>query len=430
MATVLIVVFFISLFLGLPVFLTMCIAVVFAFVESGGIALTMLPQQIFAGINSFPVMAIPLFILASDLMTEGKLTDMLISFCNDYLGRITGGLGHVNVALSMLFGGISGSAVADAAGPSKIVMFMMRGAGYDRYYSGAITAASSVIGIIIPPSIPMVIYSLSDGKTSTMGLFAAGYIPGIIVGLSLMILNRIMSKRHGYRYSTDKIHWIQKLKSLWHAMPGLIMPIIIIVCTVGGVTTPTEAGAIAVAYALIVGFVITRKLTFQRLAKVTVHSAIVSSSVMMIVAMGYLFSWVLTYARIPQQAATFVGTLTDNPTIMLFLISLLVIVTGMFVDTIPAIMILAPIVSSIGVTYGINPFQTGVVVVVGIGIGMLTPPVAPLLFITSTIGRLRLEKLIVASLPFMLVELIVLILLILVPPLTTWLPAVLGYGGL
>src|SRR5690606_14518869 len=144
----------------------------------------------------------------------------------------------------------------------------------------------------------------------------------------------LMSERHGYRYSTEKISWKQKLSSLWHAMPGLIMPIIIIVCTVGGVTTPTEAGAIAVAYALVVGFVITRKLTFRRLAKVMIQSAIVSSSVMMIVAMGYLFSWVLTYARIPQQAAAFVGTLTDNPTIMLFLISILVIVTGMFVDTI------------------------------------------------------------------------------------------------
>ena len=351
MATVLIITFLIALFLGLPVFLTMCIAALFAFIESGSIAMTMLPQQIFAGINSFPVMAIPLFILASDLMTEGKLTDMLIQFCNDYLGRISGGLGHVNVEISMLFGGISGSAVADAAGPSKIVMFMMRGAGYDRYYAGALTASSSVIGIIIPPSIPMVIYALSDGKTSTMGLFAAGYIPGIITGLALMAANAFVAKRKGYRFSEEKITWKRKLKSFWQALPGLMMPIIIIVCTVGGVTTPTEAGAIAVGYSLIIGIFVTRSLTFQRLKNTLVQSAIVSSSVLMIVAMGYLFSWVLTYARIPQKAAAFVGTLTDNPTIMLFLISGLVIITGMFVDTIPAIMILAPIVSGIGASY-------------------------------------------------------------------------------
>ncbi len=429
MATVLIVVFFIALFMGLPVFLTMCIAALLAFITQGGIAMTMLPQQIFAGINSFPVMAIPLFILASDLMTEGKLTDILIKFCDDYLGRISGGLGHVNVALSMIFGGISGSAVADAAGPSKIVMFMMRGAGYDRYYAGGITAASSVIGIVIPPSIPMVIYALSDGKTSTMGLFAAGYIPGILVGLSLMGVNALISRRKGYRFSEEKLTWKQKMKSFWHALPGLMMPVIIIVCTVGGVTTPTEAGALAVAYALLIGFFVTRSLTFKRLKNTLVQSAIVSSSVLMIVAMGYLFSWVLTFARIPQQAAAFVGTLTDNPTVMLFLISALVVITGMFVDTIPAIMILAPIVSAIGASYGINPFQTGLIVVVGIGVGMLTPPVAPLLFITSSIGQLRLEKLIVASLPFMLIELAVLILLILVPSLSTWLPSVLGYGG-
>lgn len=429
MATALIITFFVSLILGFPVFLTMCIAALSAFVVEGNIALTMLPQHIFMGINSFPVMAVPLFILASDIMTEGKLTDMLIQFCNDYLSRIVGGLGHVNVAISMLFGGISGSAVADAAGPSKIVMFMMRGAGYDRYYSGALTAASSVIGIIIPPSIPMVIYALSDGKTSTMGLFAAGYIPGILVGFSLMLTNYIISKRRGYRFREEKISWKQKMVSFKNALPGLLMPAIIIVFTVGGITTPTEAAATAVAYAMFVGFFITRKLTFKRLSRIMVQSAIVSSSVLMIVAMGYLFSWVLTYARIPQQAAAFVGTITDNPMIMLFLIAFLTLITGMFVDTIPAVMILAPIVSAIGAKYGINPFQVGLVVVIGIGIGMLTPPVAPLLFITSSIGRLRLEKLIVASLPFMLTEFIVLVLVILVPPLTTWLPALLGYGG-
>lgn len=429
MGGVLILVFFITLALGVPVFLTMCIASLSAILTAGSINLTTLPQQIFQGINSLPVMAIPLFILASDLMTDGALTDRLIRFCNAFLGRITGGLGHVNVAISMIFGGISGSSVADAAGPSKIVMFMMRNGGYDPYYSGAVTAASSVIGIIIPPSIPMVLYALSDGKTSTMGLFAAGYIPGILVGVVLMTVNYIRSRKSGYRIGTEKVAVKEKLKSTWYALPGLIMPIIIIVCTLGGVTTPTEASAIAVAYALIVGLFVTRQLKLKNLPRILLQSAVMSAAVLMIVAMGSLFSWVLTYARIPQAAAAFMSSLTDNPTIMLCLIALLTLITGMFVDTTPAIIVLAPIVSAIGASLGINPFQVGVVVVVSIGLGMLTPPVAPLLFITSAVGRLKLEKLIKEVMPFLLAEMAVLILLIFIPQLTTWLPAVLGYGG-
>src|SRR5690554_3233209 len=249
MLVTLIVVFFLALIIGLPVFLTMYAAVFAVISNSGGIAMTMLPQLIYNGMNSFPILAVPLFVLASDLMTEGKITDMLIDFANAGLGHIRGGLGHVNVLISMLFGGVSGSAVADAAGPSKIVMFMMRKAGYDKYYSGAVTVASSVIGIIIPPSIPMVIYALSDGRTSTLGLFAAGYLPGFLIGFSLMIVNGYISYKKGYRFTTEKASLRTRLISFMHAIPGLLMPVIIIGFTVAGITTATEAAAIAVANA-------------------------------------------------------------------------------------------------------------------------------------------------------------------------------------
>jgi tripartite ATP-independent transporter DctM subunit len=429
MGVVLIVVFVVMLFLGVPVFLAMGISAFAAFLQNGRIALTQVPQQVFFGINSFPIMAIPLFILASDIMTDGKLTDILIKFCDDSLGHIKGGLGHVNVVISMIFGGISGSAVADAAGPSKVVMFMMRNAGYDPYYAGALTAASSVIGVIIPPSIPMVIYALSDGKTSTMGMFAAGYIPGVLIGLSLIVVNIIESRRKNYQFRLKKLGFVARLKSAWKALPGLFMPALIIVCTVGGITTPTEAAALAVAYALFVGFFVTKKLTLKRIPTLFLGSAVVSSSILMIVAMGSLFSWVLTYARIPQAIAAWIGTLTTSPVPLLLLIALLVIITGMFVDTIPAVMILAPIVSSIAAGAGINPYQVALVVVVGIGIGMLSPPVAPLMFITSSIGNLRLEKLIKTTLPLIFAEVMILLLIIFVSPVTTWLPRILGYGG-
>jgi tripartite ATP-independent transporter DctM subunit len=427
MGLVLVLVFFIMLAIGVPVFLTMGIAAFAAFVHNGHISLTQVPRLVFFGINSFPVMAIPLFILASDIMTDGKLTDLLTQVCNDLIGHIRGGLGHVNVVTSMIFAGISGSAVADAAGPSKIEMFMMRQVGYDPYYAGALTAASSVIGIIIPPSIPMVIYSLSEGKTSTMGMFAAGYMPGVLVGLTVMVWNAIESRRKNYQFRSQKLSLALRIKSVWKALPALLMPVIIIVCTVGGVTTPTEAAALAVAYALFVGFFITRTLTLKRIPKVFLGSAIISASVLMIVAMGSLFSWVLTYARIPQTIGLWIGTLTTNPVLLLLLIALLVLVTGMFVDTIPAVMILAPIVSSIAANAGINPYQVAMVVVVGIGVGMMTPPVAPLLFIVSAVGSLRLEKLIKAAIPFLIAEAAALALIVFVPPLTTWLPKILGY---
>lgn len=429
MLVTLIVVFFVALIIGLPVFLTMYAAVFAVISNSGGIAMTMLPQLIYNGMNSFPILAVPLFVLASDLMTEGKITDMLIDFANAGLGHIRGGLGHVNVLISMLFGGVSGSAVADAAGPSKIVMFMMRKAGYDKYYSGAVTVASSVIGIIIPPSIPMVIYALSDGRTSTLGLFAAGYLPGFLIGFSLMLVNGYISYKNGYRFTTEKASLRTRLISFMQAIPGLLMPVIIIGFTVAGITTATEAAAIAVAYALFVGLLITRKLKVNMLYKILFQSGIVSAAILMIIGMGSLFSWILTYTRIPQQIATFLATLTSNPTLILFLMALLVILTGMLVDTIPAVMILAPIISSIGLSFGINPFQTAMVVIVGIGIGMMTPPIAPLMFITSSIGKLRMEKLIKETLPFIAVEVIVLVLVILIPQLTTWLPALLGYGA-
>ena len=427
MSLVLIIVFFALLILGVPVFLTMGIASFAAFVHQGKIAMTQVPQQVFFGINSFPIMAIPLFILAADIMTDGKITDLLIKVCDDTLGHVRGGLGHVNVVLSMIFNTISGSAMADAAGPGKIIMSMMRKQGYDAYYSGALTASSSVMGVIIPPSIPMIIYALSEGRTSLLGMFAAGYIPGFMIGFALIGVNIIESRRKVYLFRTEKPPFLVRLKSTWKALPALLMPVLIIVCVLGGITTPTEAAALAVAYALFVGFFITRKLSFKRLPKVLLGSALVSAPILMIVAMGSLFSWVLTYSRIPQMVAAWVGTLSTNPLVVLVLIAVLALITGLCVDTIPATMILAPLVSAIGASAGLNPYQVALVLVMSIGIGMLTPPVAPLLFVVSSIGKLKLEKLIVKTLPCILAELLVLALVILVPPLTTWLPKVLGF---
>lgn len=426
MSIILMVAFFVLLFVGMPVFLSMGISTFVSFVISGRIPLIIFSQRVFSGIDTFPIMTIPLFILAADLMSSGKLTELLIDFANDMIGHVVGGLGHVNVLVSMIFAGISGSAMADAAGPGAIIMKMMRKAGYDRYYSGALTAASSVIGIIIPPSIPMVIYALGDPKTSITGLFLAGVVPGVLIGVVLMCYNAWISIKSGYRFASQKVTFKKKLRSTWKALPALVMPAIIVGFTLSGITTPTEASAIAVAYALLIGLFVTRTLTVKALPKIFLQSAIVSSSVLMIVAMGSAFSWSLTYARVPQTAALFISSLTTDPVVLLSLIAVLTIITGMFVDTLPAIMILTSVLAPIANSVGINSHQVATVIIVGIGIGMLTPPIAPLLFITSSIGKIKLEKLVTTTFPLVLTEVMVLILLILVPEVSLWLPRLFG----
>lgn len=427
MTIALLLTFFVGLAIGIPVALTMGLSTFIAFLVDGTVPLQVLPQRIFSGINSFPMMTIPLFILAADLMTAGRLTDRLITFSNNLVGHICGGLGHVNVLVNMMFAGISGSALANAAGPGAIIMSMMRKAGYNPYYSGSLTAAASVIGMIIPPSIIMIIYALTDSRVTVVGLFLAGIIPGILLGLALMSYNVIISVRKGYRFQLEPPPFIALIKSFFHALPGIFMPIIILGGIHGGIFTPTEASAVAVTYALFVGLFITKGLTLKTLPDIFRKSAIVSASVLLIVAMGSSFSWALTYAQVPQHVAEVISGLSDNPVILLLIIALFTMVTGMFVDTLPAVIILVPVLVPVAVKLGIDPTQMAMVIILCLGIGMLTPPVAPLLFVVSTVGKLKFERLAMTIIPFIIVELIIVLLIIVFPQIATWLPTFLGY---
>lgn len=417
--------FFTAMILGIPIAIVMGIATLIALFSDGMIPLEVLPQRMFSGINSFPMMTIPFFILAADLMTAGKLTDSLIKFSNNMIGHLRGGLGHVNVLVSMLFAGISGSALADAAGPSAVAMKMMRDAGYDKYYSGALSAATSVIGNIIPPSILMIIYALTlgDGSVTVMNLFLAGVVPGVLIGLFLMIANYIISRKNGYQTSGAKFSFSKLTKSFVEAIPAILMPVILLGGIVSGIFTATESAAVAVLYAIVVGVFITRKLKMKELPMIFAKSAIVTSSVLLIIAMGAAFSWVLTYAQVPQKVAIWMSGLTENPLLILLLIALFALLTGMFVDTIPALIILVPVLAPVAAQFGIEPLQTAMVIVLCMGVGMLTPPVSPLLFVISTVGRLRLEKVSLAVLPLIAVELLVVLLLIFVPEVATALPS-------
>lgn len=428
MAKTLIILFFATLFLGVPVAFTMGIAGLSAIFINGGLNPLVATQRMFAGIDSFPLMAVPFFILASELMTACGLTNALLRFANALVGHLRGGLGHVNILVSMLFAGISGSALADAAGPSAIVMRMMREAGYEKNYAGALSAATATIGPIIPPSILAVIFAISTKGVTVAGLFLAGIVPGILLGLSLAVANHIVSTRYGYRGRDTRATMAELRTASLAALPALIMPVIILGGILFGVFTPTEAGAVASAYALLLG-VIMRAFTLPALYGAFVRAAVVTSSVFLIVAMASIFAWLLTYLQIPQELAKLITQITDNKLGILFVLAGFALICGFFIDTLPALIILTPILSPIAYSAGIDPLQFGMMLVLNLTIGMITPPVGPVLFVIATVGQLKIEALSKAVLPLLLAELVVLFLVILVPEISTFIPNFFGFAN-
>ncbi|PSL21149.1 TRAP transporter large permease [Shimia abyssi] len=428
MAKTLIILFFATLFLSVPVAFTMGIAGLSAIFINGGLNPLVATQRMFAGIDSFPLMAVPFFILASELMTACGLTNALLRFANALVGHVRGGLGHVNILVSMLFAGISGSALADAAGPSAIVMRMMREAGYEKNYAGALSAATATIGPIIPPSILAVIFAISTNGVTVAGLFLAGIVPGVLLGVSLAIANHFVSTRNGYRGREHRASASELRSATFSAVPALIMPGIILGGILFGVFTPTEAGAVASAYALFLGFIL-RAFTARTLYAAFVRAAVVTSSVFLIVAMASIFAWLLTYLQIPQELAKLITEITDSRLGILFILAAFALICGFFIDTLPALIILTPILGPIAYSAGIDPLQFGMMLVLNLTIGMITPPVGPVLFVIATVGQLKIEALSKAVLPLLLAELIVLLLVILVPGVSTFVPNFFGFAN-
>ncbi len=426
MAITLIIVFAIGLLVGLPVSLTMGVSGMVAILVDGRFPAIIVPQYLFNGISSFPLMAIPFFILAAEIMTASGLTASLLKLANDLVGHIRGGLGHVNVMVSMLFAGISGSALADAAGPSAIVMRMMIRAGYTPGYSGALSASTATIGPIIPPSILMVVYAISDSRVTVVGLFLAGVVPGILLGLALMATNYGLSIKYGYVFRSSRPGFLALIKSTWKALPAVLLPFIIIGGILGGIFTPTEAAAVAAAYALFLGLFITRGLKWSDVPGVFIRSGIITAAVLLIVSMASIFSWLLTVLQIPQSIAASIAGFTQNPSVVVVLIAIFVLVCGLFIDTLPALIILVPILGPMVDQFGFDPMHFAIMVVLNLTIGMVTPPVGPVLFVVSTVGRIKMEVLIRSIIPFLFAELIVLILVIAFPAISITLPRLFG----
>jgi tripartite ATP-independent transporter DctM subunit len=426
MAAILIIVFGIGLMIGMPVAITMGLSGMAAVMVDGRFPGLVIPQYLFNGISSFPLMAVPFFILAAEIMTASGLTTSLLRFANDLVGHIRGGLGHVNVMVSMLFAGISGSALADAAGPSAIVMRMMRKTGYSPAYAGAMSAATATIGPIIPPSILMVVYAISDSRVTVAGLFLAGIVPGILLGLALMGVNHWISIKRGYVFRSERPSLLRLAKSFWSALPALLLPFIIIGGILGGIFTPTEAAAVAAAYALCVGLFITRGLKWRNLLPLFVRSGVVTAAVLLIVSMASIFSWLLTILQIPQTIATSIATMTDSPSVVVIMLAIFVLLCGLVIDTLPALIILVPVLGPVGDQFGLDPMYFAIMIVLNLTIGMITPPVGPVLFVVSTIGRVRLETLSKAIVPLLLAELFVLALVIAFPAISITVPKLFG----
>jgi tripartite ATP-independent transporter DctM subunit len=387
--------------IGTPIAFVLGLAGVLALLTTTGRTLLLLvPQQIFSGMDSFVLMAIPFYCLAGELMNVLGISERIVKMANALVGHLKGGLGHVNVLDSVMFAGISGSAVADVAGLGTIIVPAMTRSGYSRPYAAALTAATSVAGPTIPPSIPMVVYGSIVGA-SVAALFAAGILPGLLMAAFMMIANHIISSRRGYQAHGGGFSWARFRDALRDGLLAMIMPLIIVGGILGGVFTPTEAAAVAVGYALLVGGLVFRTLNFKVLAKALRKTVYTTGVSLLLVAMGGILSWVLASERVPVLFADFIMSISNSKTVFMLLTCVLLLIVGCFMDLTAAIIILAPILTPVATRLGINPIHFGVVLVMGLNIGLVTPPVGAVLFITCSVARERLENIVREIWPFL-----------------------------
>ena len=427
MAEILFISLFVLMVLGLPVAFAMAISVFIAIELGSSYPPIVVVKEMFSGLDSFPLLAVPFFILAAEIMTGGAITQTLLRFASQFVGHLRGGLGYANVISSTMFAGISGSALADAAGPGAMMIRMMEKGGYDRSYAGALTISSAVVGPIIPPSIVMIIYALQDQQVSVGSLFMAGVFPGLLLACGSLVANGFVSWKRDYRSSDPRPSKAEMWRNTVLALPALGLIVLIVGGIRGGIFTPTEASVIAVYYALFCGFFVYRALCLRDLPAIILRAALISAAVLLILGAARAFAWVLVIEGVPQFLAETIISWDLSPILFLLAVNLLMLLFGLFMDPLPGVMILVPILAPISHALGIAPDHFAIIVIVNLTLGLTTPPVGSLIFVVSSAVNLRPAALIREMPPFFLANFIVLMLLTFLPALSTWLPKVSGF---
>jgi len=414
--------------MGLPIgYAMICGSIVYLLIA--GQDLSIAAEQLLQGLRgSFVLLAIPLFILSAELMNVGSLSNRLLSFCNAIVGRFRGGLAHVNVVQSVIFAGMSGSAIADAAGVGRLIISMMtRDGRYTKSYAAAITAASAVVGPIIPPSIPMVLFALvSDASIGY--LFIGGAIPGLLMAAALMGINTVMARRKGFPVEEPVVLRALPLITL-RAFPALMMPVILLGGIYGGITTPTEAAAIAAAYAFLISILLYRDVSARQAYEAVLASARSSASIGILIGGALVFNYVVTIENIPNSLRAIIAGYELSPIGFLLLVNITLLILGCLLEGITILLVIVPIFIPTATALGVDMVHFGVVVVVNLMIGLITPPYGLLLFVVANVAHEKLLPIIRDIFPFLLALLVALALITLAPDLVLWLPRLVGYSG-
>lgn len=416
---------FALMFLSMPIATALLATGMIYLQISGEVDMLIAAQRVATGIDSFPLLAIPFFMLAAELMNVAGITDRMFRLAKCVVGAIPGGLAHVNVLASMLFAGMSGSAVADAGGLGRIEIKAMEDDGYDTEFAAAVTAASSTIGPVIPPSISFVIYGLTAG-VSIGGLFLGGMIPGALMGISLMVLIHFISVKRGYGRG-ERFNLKEFLDALKDAILPMMTPIIIVGGIVGGIFTPTEAGAFAILYAFILGKFVYRAIRWRDIPDLILSTAMSAGNVLFIIATSGLIAWLLTMKQVPMLMASWVVDFAPAPWMLLALLNIMLLILGLLMAAAPVIIMLVPILLPVGMAMGVHPIHLGVIMVLNLMVGLITPPVGLCLFVVADVAELPVMRVMKALLPFFVPLLLVLILITFWSDVVMFVPRALGF---
>ena len=415
--------FFVFLMLGVPIAFSRGLGSVVAILMDDKISSMLVAQKLFSSINSFSLMAIPFFMLSGELMEAGGISKRLVNIAKAFVGHITGGIGMVDIGTSVLFAGVSGSAAADTAAVGSMLIPSMLKNGYPRGLAAVIQACAGSLGPIIPPSLTMIIYCSLTGL-SIGECFMAGVIPGLIIGLGVAVVTYFYARRLGIK-GDERVPYRERLTAIKDGILAIIMPLIIIGGIVSGIFTPTESGAIAVIYALVIGMFVYKEFTYRELPRIFLKAASMTGMALLIVAGASIFSWLVAYEKFPKMIITFLTGLTDNKYVIMMLLVLFLLFVGMFIETLSATIICAPILMPVAAQYGIDPIQFALIMVITLVYAGVTPPVGGVLFITMGIAKAKMKEALTYLAPYLGIICIVILLLIFVPQISLLLPRLL-----